>query len=397
MLHPSCRFNRRGTITPALVMVLVVLFAAAAVAIDYSFLSESKQEMQNGSDAAADAAVAIFVDDSTLLNSPAAAINLIAQARTAAIQYAQMNRVAGQPLALDPNLLNFSDGDITFGNIAPGTKVFVEAQNLNDPANTFLPTINAVQIIARRTKSNGHPIGTLAARAFGLATVDMRTRSIAMLDHDVAGFRPNTSSPLPLAPIAILSDPTAANTQSWEYNVVQGNGPVTGSGLHAIVVQFAAGGGGNPNGVALSIGTPGDGTSVSNQLTGGITPAQLQSFGAPFVLDATNQLGVSGPAAPLGPTDYAALASALSALQAGATQRIFPLYSAYSSGPNQATLSGFVAARVLNVVPMNGAQPLTFMLQPTVIATSSAVPGASRPGVGGPVTTPNVVKIRLVQ
>ena len=52
--------------------------AAFAVAIDYSFLSETRLEMQNAGDSAALAAAEVFVDDSTLLNNPAVAVNLVA-------------------------------------------------------------------------------------------------------------------------------------------------------------------------------------------------------------------------------------------------------------------------------------------------------------------------------
>jgi hypothetical protein len=390
MLPPTLPVHRRrGTITPFFLIALVILMAALAVAIDYSFLSETRVEMQNTTDAAALAGADIFVDDSTLFNSPTAAQNLIAASRQEAIDYGQRNRVAGQPLVLSPNPHNFADSDIVFGMIDdPATKVFVQAQNLNDPTNTFLTSINAVRIIGRRTKANGNPAGTLASRSFGLSFVDMTTTSTAMLDHNVIGFRPNTSQPLPLAPLAILSNP--ANPTSWEFNVTQGNGPPTANGLHGIVVQLTT------NGTLLTIGTT-TGTDIASQLQTGVTAANLSSFGGQFVLDATNQLIVPGPPA-LSTADNTALEAALNALAASAAQRVFPLYSTFDAVTNEATLSGFVAARVVSVQPMVVGQPLTFVLQPTVVAVSAAVTDASRRGVGGEaITNPYVVKVRLVE
>jgi Flp pilus assembly protein TadG len=394
LLRVSPVARRRGTITPFFLLILIVLMGTLAIAVDYGFLSQTRVEMQNATDAAALAAAAGFVDDTTLLNSVAVAQNLMAQSRTNAIQYGQLNRVAGQPLVLDPNLENFADGDILFGFIAPGSNVFVQAQNVNDPTNTFLTTIDAVRILGRRTQFRGNPVGTLVSGAFGLPSVDMKTASTVLLDHDVIGFRPNTSQPLPLAPIAILSDPSDQNQQSWEYNVVEGNGPPTDNGLlHGIVVQLTPGGSNNPNGVVLAIGAT-SGTQIAAQLQSGVTMTQLQGFGGQFVLDAANELEVQP--AMLGPTDYAALTAALTTLQAGAVQRVFPLYSGTDAVTNEPILSGFVAARVANVVPMNGGQPLTITLQPTVIAVPAAVPGAARPG-GAALLTPYIVKVRLVE
>jgi hypothetical protein len=386
LVTPSVN-GRRGTITPFFLIALIVLMAALAVAIDYSFLAETRVEIQNATDAAALAGAAAFVDDSALFNSPAAAQNLIIQSRLEAMKYAQLNRVAGSPLLLSDNPNNFANGDIIFGYIDdPATKVFVQAQNLNDPSNTFLTSINAVRVIGRRTKARGNPAATLASRAFGLSFVDMTATSTAILDHNVIGFRANTMQPLPLAPIAILSDPL--NAQSWEYNVTQQNGPLTGNGLHGINVQLTAPGSGTPNGYGLMLGT----ADIGTQLQTGITPGDLQSFGGQFVLDATNHLDV--PVLAL--SDFSALAASLIALQGSAAARIFPLYSTYDTTENEVILSGFVAARVVGVQPMNGG--LTVTLQPTMVSLAAAVTDASRRGVGGiAITNPYVVKARLVE
>jgi hypothetical protein len=383
--------RRRGTITPFLLVSLIVLMAALAVAVDYSFLTEARVEMQNDTDAAALAAADVFVDDSTLLNNPAVTQNLVVQAQQQAIAYAALNRVAGQPLVLDP-----SQGDILFGYIDdPATKIFIPAQNPGGP-------INAVRIHGRRTQARGNPVGTLATRGFGLLGVDMTTKSTALLDHNVFGFRPNTSAPIPLAPIAILSDPTAVNQQSWEYNVVDGNGPLSASGLfHGITVQMAPTGPPNPtqpNGQVLSIGTSSS-AQVFTQLQVGVLPGDLAGFpGSQFALaPLTNQLVVSGPSTPLGPVDYAVLATALTNLQNNGAQRVFPLYSTYDASGNEVTLSGFVAARVVSVQPMNGGQPFAFELQPTVISLPAALTDASRRVSDPAITNPYIVKVRLVE
>lgn len=390
MFQRSLPINRRGTITPFLLIALMVLMAALAVAIDYSFLSETRVEMQNATDAAALAGAQVFVDDTTLLNNPALALNLVNLSRQAALQYGQLNLVGGQPLALSHNRHNLPDGDIIFGYIDdPAVKVFVQAQDLS-ASNEQLTSINAVRIIGRRTKARGNPAGTLASRAFGLSFVDMTATSTALLDHNIIGFRQNTSQPLPLAPLALLSDPTGANTQSWEYNVSEQNGPLVDNGLlHGLNVQLTPPGSGSPpNGFALQLGT----TDIGTQLQVGVTTADLQDFGGQFVLDATNHLAVPL----LGATGFTDLTAALTALQTSAAQRIFPLYSSYNATANEVLLSGFVAARVVSVQSMNGG--VTFTLQPTVMAVPAAITDAARRGVGGvAITNPYIVKVRLVE
>src|SRR5438876_557462 len=148
-MTPPRSARRRGTITPLVLVALVVMMAAFAVAIDYAYLSETRVEMQTSSDSAGLAAADLFADDAMLLNDPASVQALIA-------------------------------------------------------------------------------------------------------------FRPVTTAPLPLAPLAILSDPTGVNPQSWEFNVGLRNGldlfrfdrttrtlvaDPAGDGLHEITVQLAPPGG----------------------------------------------------------------------------------------------------------------------------------------------------------
>ena len=93
-----------------------------------------------------------------------------------------------------------------------------------------------------------------------------------------------------------------------------------------------------------------------------------------------------------------ALHNALLILQASAAARIYPLYSALPNVPNQVVLSGFVAARVVKVQPMNVGQPIAFTLQPAMIATPAAITDATRRGVGGvAITNPYIVKVRIVE
>src|SRR5204862_7603098 len=85
--------------------------------------------------------------------------------------------------------------------------------------------INAVHIHACRTRSHGTSLGWRMARGLGVPSANVAGDCIAMLDRDVIGFRPDGTPTVPLAPIALLSDPQGARAGSWEHEVEAGSGP----------------------------------------------------------------------------------------------------------------------------------------------------------------------------
>ena len=102
-----------------------------------------------------------------------------------------------------------------------------------------------------------------------------------------------------------------------------------------------------------------------------------------------------GPA--FGSNEASRLHRTLERLGMDAEPRIWPLYCGTGS-MNQPILCGFVAARVVTVAPLADNQPLSFILQPTMIAAPTALTDAARRGVGGiAITNPYVCKVRLVE
>ena len=131
----------------------------------------------------------------------------------------------------------------------------------------------------------------------------------------------------------------------------------------------------------------------------GLTPADLQSLGGQLVLGPNNQVLLPGtPATPAsGSPGFTQLEQSLKDLAATGAQRIFPLYTKCDPATGVTTVSGFVAARVATV-QTDGNGALTFVLQPTMLASPDAVTDFTRRGAGGVnITNPYVVKIRLVQ
>jgi hypothetical protein len=282
--------------------------------------------------------------------------------------------------------------------------VFVPAQNITNPGNPFLGLVNAVRVTAQRTRARGNPAGLYLGQALSLDSADLIAVATGMLDRDVIGFRPVLNQPLPLVPIALLSDPTGANPASWENQVVAGNGPddfrfdpttktfvedPNGDGLNEMPVALA------DSGCLLLLGVN-DATSAAGQVRSGVTAAQLQGLGGQLVLGDKNQLPVPvapgcGPVA--GTPEAADLQASLQQLQLRGELRIWPLYTGLDAQSGAAVLTEFVAARVVDVEASATGQPVRFTLQPGMMSSATAVTDASRRiGTGNPY----LCKVRLV-
>src|SRR5262249_45450445 len=139
---------------------LVVILMLVALAVDFAGLWEARGALENAADAAAHSAAGALVDDRALLANPSVEVALIQNARADAVAYAASNLVLGQPLVLDPNPTNAPGGDLVFGfvDLAQGTR-FTPAGNVSDPTNPNVLAVNAVHVVARRTRERGNPAG----------------------------------------------------------------------------------------------------------------------------------------------------------------------------------------------------------------------------------------------
>jgi hypothetical protein len=388
---------------------------ALALVVNQGRLWQARAELENATDAAALAGAGALAGDALLVSNPILMPDLLDQARAAAIQFAQDNQVAGQPLVLDPNLTNAAGGDIVFGSIdnAAGGG-FVAAQNVGDPANASLTAINAVRITGRRTRARGNPISLSAGRFLTMDSTDLTVTSTAFLDRDVIGFRPSALQSVSLAPVALLSDPNGTLPESWEFQVRQAGqqeyryDPSTRqnvavpNGQGVPQVQFCLGlpdATNGPNNVALLELGASDLSALTRQLSQGVTAADLAGFGGQLVIPATGPLFVNGTRVGPARTDplLAQLWQALDELRQQGTPRIWPLYSSFDAAQGQAAVTGFVAARVVQVEPLAANAPLCVILQPTVVVSSAAVTDPARRGSGITLPNPYVCKVRLTR
>jgi Putative Tad-like Flp pilus-assembly len=141
--------DQRGNIAMLFALVVGVLFAFSALAVDGGHLYVLKSKLQRTADAAALAAASQLPDED--------------DARAEALEYALKN------MSVEEHGSTLVDDDIEFGYWHPGTKSFVPA---GEP-------VNAVMVTTRRSAANGNPAGTYFAGLMGYDEVDIETTSVA--------------------------------------------------------------------------------------------------------------------------------------------------------------------------------------------------------------------------
>ncbi len=155
--------NRDGAMLPYVAVVIIIFFAAAALAIDIATIHVVRSELRTATDGAAKAAVEALGRE----QSRGAAID-------AALRVAEANNVAGAGLKLDTN-------KITFG-----------ASGQRDDGSFFFEEdgtpLNSVRVIGERTNdSPSGPVGLFFAQLFGLSEFEpVQSATATRLDRDIA-------------------------------------------------------------------------------------------------------------------------------------------------------------------------------------------------------------------
>jgi Flp pilus assembly protein TadG len=141
--------DQRGNMATLFALMIGVLFAFSALAVDGGNLYVMKSKLQRTADAAALAAASQLPSES--------------DAQAEALEYAIKN----MPVAENGNTLVASDVD--FGYWHPATRSFVSGG---------VP-VNAVMVTTRRSAANSNPVGTYFAGLMGYDEVDVETTSVA--------------------------------------------------------------------------------------------------------------------------------------------------------------------------------------------------------------------------
>ena len=374
---------RRGMASTVLLGMLPVLLIAVGVALQAVTLGSAASHHQLTADAVSLAAAQALVNDRQLLSDSASSpiLQVVSRAQ------AEESLAANTGIEAENQELTLAFGSMT--EIGSGQMQVLGL--LTDPALPAVENLNSVQVNVNLPLPQG-PVGLLG-RLSSLTPTSLQLKSTAALDQAVIGFRAVRNQSIPMAPIALLSDPTGILPQSWEHQIEQRNGsdqwardldnsvdPLAAGtdGIPEMQVRFAAGADTSPlNARLLRLGTE-DIDDVAMQVREGITTADLAELGGEMVLSPAGSLSVPGSTGELilGP---GALAEALEQLRASGRPRIWPLFAGVESILGEPQVTGFVAARVasVEVSPVTG---LTFTVQPAMLTTVTTVTAADRPG-----------------
>lgn len=390
-------------------MMLPLLAAAMALAVETAILSHRQLQLQHTADAVALATAnalaptnLLDVDDlvrDILLTDRADRQDLVLNdARLAAARYSLLNPFPGGETPLDLNPTNALTGELLLGTLdGPDDAPAWHAMPFPGP-ELYSPHFNVVRVQMER--------------------LDVRVTATAYLDRDVVGFKAQGSVNVPLVPIAVLTDwLDAMNTKSWEYNIIESNGtdfysldaselPVGDSGtpipdgIREITVRIT--GDAADNGQMFALPASGGFSGALSQIAAGVTRDQLAEFNDPGPPElrfdgADNQKSVTRLTEV--DIDFEDLALALQAIRG--KRRIFPLFD---QANGTVRLVGFVAARVMNVVEENAPPAVEVVLQPTMLLTATALTDRMRRAYGPrevkgveSIFNPYIARVRLLK
>jgi hypothetical protein len=156
-------------------ILMIVLLAMVAFAVDIGYILVARNEAQNSADAAALAAVGKLADQlkaSPLTNGiPTQLANHITLARDEAKKFANLNKVG----TVNPEI---EDTEVEFGYLADP---YNHSNNTLDTTGWPARPYNAVRVTVKRDKDHtGGPLGLFFARVLGVKEVDVSATATAV-------------------------------------------------------------------------------------------------------------------------------------------------------------------------------------------------------------------------
>jgi hypothetical protein len=383
--------RRRGAILPWFIVCGPVLILALTLVLFATTHRHRQEELKEALECAALAGANYLVDEELLTDEPNFGL-VHERAREAVLRFGQLNRVDGEPLELDANFDNSPRGEVLFGRLPHAF-----CRDLDTRID--VPGLDVVRVVAER----GH----------------VRAAATAWVDRDVIGFRPQGCRPLPVEPLAILSDPFSPagslTAECWEAAIEARLGshewkidPETkkprkckpgecDDRIPEITLCFHTDGNcGNARALWLGGQRSED---LARQTWEGVAREDLAECGSELCLPADGPLML--PRLKLTKSDLEMLAEALAGLRDTGERRIWMLYSPRfdatgKDGVKAAGVLGFVAAQVLDVQLHK--DRLCVVLQPGMRITETALTDHQRRGKGPrPIWNPYVCRVRLVE
>jgi Flp pilus assembly protein TadG len=363
--------RRRGTVAVLAAILMLALMGMVAFAIDLSYLSNSKAELQRSADAAALAACYQLIPTGTP-GTPVDLTSNLANVPTAAANYAGANHVCNSAPAL-------AGSDVVAGFLANPTQ---SGGTLSVTANQNM--FNAVQVTVNRSGGENGKVPTFFGSVFGVDGTATSSTATAALISNFGGFTtPSTNGGtgnLMLLPFALdqqtwnsmLAGDKTVSTDVW--NCKTAGQVVAGADGVREVNLFPQGTGSPGNRGTVNIGTSNNSTAtVVSQILYGISPSEMAMYpNSQLTFDSNGHLYLGA-----NPGISAGFKSALAAI-IGQT-RLIPIFDAVSGNGNNAQyeIVAFVGVEICDVDLTGSMSSKHLTVQPATVYTLGGIPSTS--------------------
>ena len=356
------RPERTGNIVVLATVLMIVMLAFVAFAVDIGYLMLARTELQRSADAAALAATWDLIEQ-----IPAS--ERVQRARLTASDYVGHNKVCSAAPKVRLNTENSPDGDIVVGEFVGRN----EPLTFSDPDQ-----FNAVRVRVRRDGDLNEEVPHFFAHVFGQSSAALQAEATAAIVTNISGFRfPSDDQPnIPLLPITLHEDTwngLLTNTvmqDEWSWDASD-NSVIAGGDSKPECILYPASDDSPGNFGTVNIGTSANATShLSAQILNGVSQADLDYHGGELVLEDNGTVTLGGDTG-----ISTGIKDDLLAIRG--LPRIIPIYGHVAGNGDNAvyTVVKFVGIRIMEV-KLTG-QDKRIVIQPANVVTSSAIPSAS--------------------
>jgi Flp pilus assembly protein TadG len=352
--------RRRGNILAMTAILMIVLIAFVALAVDVGYLYSIRSELQRTADAAAIAAAWELIDKDSQPGTQTES-GLSTNARAKAVQFASLNKVGNA----SPGL---ASDDVSVGYMA-------------DPSNPNAPMIatptgvlpNAVFVRVQRTSAQNGQIPLFFARAIGFDQATTQAEATAALRSGCVGFKaPHDGSTLGILPFALDEDTwnnlSTDGTDSWSYNPSSKTVTAGCDGIKEVNL-YPQGTGMPGNRGTVDIGSSNNSTAdIKRQIVSGVSADDLSylggeiRFGEDGILHLNGDTGIS-----------AAVKDDLISIIG--QPKMIPIYTTVVGPGNNADYSiiKFVGVRVLEIKMSGSWQSRRVIIQPCNVVMKGGI------------------------
>lgn len=354
------RRKRKGTILVLSAVLMVMVMAMLAFAVDLGYLYVAREEMQRSADSAALAAAWDLVDNGALTGDSNVYV-MQENVRSRASEYAGLNQVLRQSPAL-------ANEDVVIGFLPNPS----DPTAAIDVTNTNMP--NTVWVRVRRTEAQNGKIPFFMANVLGIDSIGAEVQATAALLNSFQGFQTSSSGNLDLLPFALDQNTwtdlvNGIGTDDWKWDAATGQVQAGADGILEFNL-YPQGTGSPGNRGTIDIGSNNNSTAdIARQIVDGISPSDLSYHGGKLEFDHNGELPLNG--------DTGISAGVKDELESIKGQpRIIPIFSQVTGPGNNAmyTIVQFAGIRIMEVKLTGKQSGKRVIVQPANIVARGGIP-----------------------